>query len=445
MIDVAWVREHPQEAIQRWAKRSGEATAQEWVRRLLQLDERRRTLQQKVDSLRAQLNRDSRQIGILVREGKQTEASQLREKLQKLKQDLISLEEEYEQVQTAWKTFLHELPNFPDDQVPAGDSAEQNLIVEQWGDVPKPPLRKPHWEIAEELGLIHFRWGAKLAGSGFYVFAGWGARLQRALIQFFLDQAHQMGYVEISPPHLVNPETAFGTGQLPDKEGQMYHLERDNLYLIPTAEVPVTNLFRGCTLEESDLPIRMVSYTPCYRREAGSWGQMTRGLNRVHQFDKVEIVHIATPESSADELERMCEYVHTLLEKLELPHRRVLLCGGELGFAAARTYDMEVYAAGQDRWLEVSSISTFGDFQARRMNLRIRSSEKGRLRFAHTLNGSALALARLIAALLENRYSPERQAVQVPEVLRPYLDGAEWIPPDTSGKTKFPLPAWNQD
>ncbi len=435
MLDIRWLRTHREEAIDRLSRRFAErAPAEALIDQLLSLDDRRRHLQQEVDALRAQQNTLSRRVGELRRAGESQQAEALLAELQQLKTRLREKEKALEAIQAEWRETLATIPNCPHESVPPGTDESANQVLETWGAIPEPPVRLPHWEIAQKHGLIHFRWGAKLAGSGFYVLTGWGARLQRALIQFFLDEAARAGYVEVSPPHLVNAATGFGTGQLPDKDRQMYYIEEDELYLIPTAEVPVTNLFRECVLQEEDLPIRMVSYTPCYRREAGSWGQMTRGLNRVHQFDKVEIVHIVHPDESYTELERMCTYVHGLLEKLELPHRRVLLGGGELGFASAKTYDMEVYAAGQDRWLEVSSISNFEAFQARRMNLRVRTGKH--YYHPHTLNGSALALARLMAALIENNYTPE--GIRLPEVLHPYV-GQEILP------FEIPLPAWTQN
>ncbi len=432
MLDIRWIRQHPEEAIARLKKRN--ILAEEIIQQILQLDEQRRQLQTRLDESRKQLNERSRQIGQLMRAGQKEEAQRLQAETSRLKQEIQALESEMEKVQKQLRELLITTPNFPHPDVPEGEDESANEVVEQWGELPEPPVRRPHWEIAYEYGLIHFKWGSKIAGTGFVVYAGWGARLQDALIRFFLDQAQQEGYVQIGPPHLVNEDTAFGTGQLPDKDEQMYYIERDKLYLIPTAEVPVTNIFRNVVVKAEDLPVRMVAYSPCYRREAGSYGQLTRGLNRLHQFDKVEIVHIAHPDHSYEELERMCAYVGRLLQQLELPYRRVRLCGGDLGFAAALTYDMEVYAAGQDRWLEASSISNFETFQALRMNLRGKDGKKTFI--PHTLNGSALALPRVMVALIENNVVAE--GIRVPKALQPYL-GTDLIP-----RSK-PLPIWEQD
>ncbi len=432
MLDIKWIRAHKDEAIERLAKRGLASNA--IIEEILTLDEQRRNLQTELDALRSKLNSLSKEIGKLMREGKKEEAENIKQQTTQLKSQIEAIEQEKEEVDKRMYELLITTPNFPHPDVPAGEDESDNVIVEQWGEMPKPPVKRPHWEIAYEYGLINFKWGSKLAGSGFVVFTGWGARLQDALIRFFLDNAVKNGYVQISPPHLVNEDTGFGTGQLPDKDEQMYYIEKDELYLIPTAEVPVTNLFRNTVVKAEDLPVRMVSYTPCYRREAGSYGQMTRGLNRVHQFDKVEIVHIAHPNNSYEELERMCEYVGSLLQKLEIPYRRVLLCGGDLGFAAAKTYDMEVYAAGQDRWLEASSISNFETFQSLRMNLKGKDGKKTFI--PYTLNGSALALPRIIAAMIENNVTAE--GIRVPKALAEYL-GTDIIP---KGE---PLPIWGQD
>ncbi|HPF89957.1 MAG TPA: serine--tRNA ligase, partial [Flavobacteriales bacterium] len=328
------------------------------------------------------------------------------------------LKDKLDAAEQALRDHLCTIPNAPSAKVPPGRTPEENTVVMQEGAIPElGPNAKPHWELGEEYDLLHMDLGVKLTGAGFPVYSGQGAKLQRALIAFFLDRATEAGYREIIPPHMVNADSAFATGQLPDKEGQMYHATADGLYLIPTAEVPITNLYRDDIVDAAQLPIKMVGYTPCFRREAGSYGAHVRGLNRVHQFDKVEIVRIERPENSYAVLEEMVEHVKGLLRALELPYRQLLLCGGDMGFASAMTYDMEVYSAAQQRWLEVSSISNFETFQSNRLKLRYRGDDK-KPKLAHTLNGSALALARIVAALLENNQTAE--GIRIPKALQPY-------------------------
>lgn len=386
----------------------------------LALDDKRKALQKSLDDLLAQSNSASKTIGDLYKSGKREEANALKESMAGLKAESQGIKEELEAVKVALHDILVQLPQLPHPMVPAGHSEEDNEVFQAW-EADLPTLydgAKPHWELAEELGLFDLQLGVKITGAGFPVYRGKGAKLERALINFFLDEAEKAGYEEVIPPLLVNEETAFGTGQLPDKEGQMYFAEKDNLYLIPTAEVPVTNIYRDMIVEEKDLPIKLTGYTPCFRREAGSYGAHVRGLNRVHQFDKIEIVQITHPEQSYAVLGDMLNHVRGLLEKLELPYRILRLCGGDLGFTSALTYDFEVYSAAQQRWLEVSSVSNFETFQSNRLKLRYRSTADRKTALCHTLNGSALALARIFAAILENHQTPE--GIVIPEALRPY-------------------------
>ena len=386
--------------------------------RILALDEDRRHTQKEVDDLKAQQNAASREIGELFKSGKKDEAEQRRAEMGALKEKIQALDEQQKSLIEQQETALLELPNRPHESVPAGQSDADNEVVSEEGT--KPELGDgavPHWELADRYTLIDFEAGVKISGAGFPVYRGKGAKLQRALIQFFLDRADQAGYEEFIPPHLVNPDSGRGTGQLPDKEGQMYHCADDDLYLIPTAEVPLTNLFRGDLLKAEELPVQLCGYTPCFRREAGSYGKDVRGLNRLHQFDKVEIVRFEKPENSYAALEGMVEHVRSLLRDLELPFRTLRLCGGDLGFTAALTFDLEVWSAAQGRWLEVSSVSNFETFQANRLHCRYRNSD-GKPQLVHTLNGSALALPRIVAALLENHQTPE--GIRIPAALQPY-------------------------
>jgi len=393
--------------------------AREAVEAVLAADNCRRTTQARKDELKAQANRLSRSIGALMKEGKREEAETVKQEVADLKKQTKKLEEQINEAEEERKQLLLSIPNLPYPEVPEGTGAEQNIIVKQGGalsELPENPL--PHWELAKKYGLIDFDLGVKITGAGFPVYVGWGARLQRALINFFLDEARKAGYTEIMPPTVVNSDSGYGTGQLPDKEGQMYHCPLDDLYLIPTAEVPVTNIYRNVILNEKDLPLKNCAYTQCFRREAGSYGKDVRGLNRLHEFSKVELVRIDTPEHSAESHKEMLAHVEGLLQKLELPYRILLLCGGDMSFTSAVCYDFEVYSEAQKRWLEVSSVSNFDSYQANRMQCRYRDSEK-KISLCHTLNGSALALPRIVAALLENFQTAE--GIRIPKALQPYL------------------------
>lgn len=386
---------------------------------ILEADDFRKKVQTENDQLLAKRNTLSKQIGQLFKEGKQEEANTAKQEVEKLKSDISENETALHDYISTIRQLLFKVPNVPHAIVPEGSSDSDNVVVKDWtGDLPKlPGNAKAHWDLGKQYDILDFELGVKISGAGFPVFRKQGARLQRALINFFIDQALEAGYEEIVPPHLVNESSGIGTGSLPDKEGQMYYIEKDDLYLIPTAEVPVTNILRDEMLKEEDFPFKFVAYTPCFRREAGSYGADVKGLNRVHQFDKVEIVQIEHPDKSHETLDEMVSYVEALLQKLELPYRILRLCGGDLTFASALTYDFEVYSAAQKKWLEVSSVSNFESFQANRLNLRFKDN-LGSRRMAHTLNGSALALARIIAALLENNQVED--GVLVPEVLRKY-------------------------
>lgn len=419
MLQVNFLRDNRDRVLQGLKTRS--IPEEQWgiVDEIIELDDRRKATQTERDDNLARRNRLSKEIGQLFQSGRREEAEKMKNEVSELKDKIAELEEMLNQTLGNLESRLLSLPNVPHPSVPAGASEEDNEVYQAW-NTPLPDLGEaalPHWEIAQKYNIIDFDLGVKLTGSGFPVYRGKGARLERALVSFFLDEATRAGYEEIMPPLMVNADTARGTGQLPDKEGQMYHVEKDGLYLIPTAEVPVTNVFRDVILQESDLPIKMTAYTPCFRREAGSHGAEVRGLNRVHQFDKVEIVHIEHPDRSYDTLMNMLEHVKGLLDKLELPYRILRLCGGDLGFTSALTFDFEVFSAAQQRWLEVSSVSNFETFQSNRMKMRYRD-ENNRIHLVHTLNGSALALARIVAALLENNQTPA--GVVIPDVLKPY-------------------------
>lgn len=416
MLQLQYIREHKDTLLERYKKRNLDAAAE--VDEILALDEKRRSAQHEFDDTKAESNALSKQIGELFKAGKQEEANAIREQANAMKAKVQELEKTMKEAGEALQQALYQLPNVPHELVPTGNTDEDNEIVFEAGD--KPQLHDgavPHWDLIDTYGIIDFPLGAKVTGAGFPVYRGKGARLQRALINFFLDEARNAGYEEILPPFLINEASGYGTGQLPDKEGQMYHVTADDLYLIPTAEVPITNLYRDVILSEDDFPVKMCGYTPCWRREAGAWGAHVRGLNRLHQFDKVEIVQLQHPEKSYETLDNMVEHVKGLLEKLGLPYRIARLCGGDLGFTSALTYDMEVWSAAQERWLEVSSISNFETFQANRLKLRYKA-EDGSKHLAHTLNGSALALPRILAALLENNQTPD--GINIPEVLVPY-------------------------
>jgi seryl-tRNA synthetase len=417
MLQLSVIREQ-QEKILAGLKKRNFREAEQLITEIVETDQRRRETQKSVDDIKAQSNLDSRKIGELMKAGKTEEATLLRTTVAADKDKLKALENEFALIEKRQQELLYKIPNVPHEKVPAGVGAEDNLNVHQHGDIPVLPENAlPHWELIKKYDIIDFDLGIKIAGAGFPVYKGKGARLQRALINFFLDEAEKQGYREMQPPIVVNEASGYGTGQLPDKEGQMYFINEDQLYLIPTAEVPITNLYRDVIVNEDDLPVKNVGYTPCFRREAGSWGAHVRGLNRLHQFDKVEIVQIRKAEESYQALEDMCAYVQGLLEKLELPYRKLLLCGGDMGFNSAMTYDMEVFSAAQQRWLEVSSVSNFETFQANRLKLRYKAKD-GKMQLLHTLNGSALALPRIVAALLENNQT--RDGIKIPQVLVPY-------------------------
>lgn len=417
MLQVAVIREQYESVVKGLAKRNFK-NATELVSAVLEKDNLRKDTQKTLDDLKAKANADSKKIGELIKSGKSDEATALRSSIAEAKEVTRSMETSLTQLEKELTELLYVIPNVPHETVPTGFGADDNITVYENGTIPT--LGKdaqPHWELIKKYDIIDFDLGNKIAGAGFPVYKGKGAKLQRALINFFLDEADKMEYREIQPPIVVNEASGYGTGQLPDKEGQMYFITEDGLYLIPTAEVPITNLYRDVIVSESDLPVRNVGYTPCFRREAGSWGAHVRGLNRLHQFDKVEIVQIRKPEESYKALDEMCAYVQSLLEKLELPYRKLLLCGGDMGFNSAITYDMEVFAAGQQRWLEVSSVSNFETFQANRLKLRYKNAD-GKTQLLHTLNGSALALPRIVASILENNQTPE--GIRIPEALVPY-------------------------
>ncbi|HNP06369.1 MAG TPA: serine--tRNA ligase [Cyclobacteriaceae bacterium] len=417
MLQINVIREEREKVIAGLLKRNFNE-ASELIDKAIALDKSRREKQLKNDDLLAEANKLAKEIGNLMKLGKKEEAEGIKAKTAELKKSSASLSAELESVEEELKNTLYLIPNVPHESVPAGKGADDNITVLENGNLPTlPPEAVPHWDLIKKYDIIDFDLGNKISGAGFPVYKGKGARLQRALINFFLDKAVAQGYLEIQPPIVVNEASGYGTGQLPDKEGQMYHMPADNLYMIPTAEVPITNLYRDVILNEQDLPIKNVGYTPCFRREAGSWGAHVRGLNRLHQFDKVEIVRISMPEDSYATLEEMCNYVQGLLEELELPYRKLLLCGGDIGFNSALTYDMEVYAAAQKRWLEVSSISNFETFQANRLKLRYKNKE-GKTNLLHTLNGSALALPRIVAAILENNQTEE--GIHLPKALWDY-------------------------
>ena len=424
MLNLKFIQDNPELVIEKLAVKRFDARA--IVEKVIDLYKRRNEVQNEAETQKAEMNRISKEIGILIKEGKNTEANQAKEQTVQLKEQIKSFEGEFGVIDEELAQLQVLLPNLPCSLVPVGKGAEDNEIVATGGEMPVlPEGAKPHWELATQYDLIDFELGVKITGAGFPVYKGFGARIQRALINFFLDQARGQGYLEVQPPYLVNEASGFGTGQLPDKEGQMYHDATDNLYLIPTAEVPVTNIFRDVIVEEKDLPIKTTAYSACFRREAGSYGKDVRGLNRLHQFDKVEIVQVAHPDKSYDSLTDMVAYVQTLVEKLGLPYRILRLCGGDMSFTSALTYDFEVWSAAQERWLEVSSVSNFESFQATRLKLRFREEGRAKPTIAHTLNGSALALPRIVAAILENYQTPE--GIRIPKVLIPYMGGCEII------------------
>jgi len=416
MLQVALIKENFEQYVMQLKKRNIEA--QPLLEQVLLLDEKRRSTQTNMDDKLAESNKLSKEIGVLFKSGKGAEANELKTKTGVVKEETKQLGEDLSAIQEELNTLLHTIPNIPHLSVPTGNSDEDNKEVFAEGEIPKlHDGALPHWELAKKYDLIDFELGVKIAGAGFPVYKGKGARLQRALINYFLDKNTEAGYKEIQVPHLVNSESGFGTGQLPDKEGQMYHCEVDDLYLIPTAEVPVTNIFRGELLQEAELPVTYTGYTPCFRREAGSYGAHVRGLNRLHQFDKVEIVRVERPENSYTALDGMVAHIKNILRELKLPYRILRLCGGDLGFTAALTFDFELFSTAQDRWLEISSASNFEAYQANRLKLRFKDSD-GKNKLAHTLNGSSLALPRVLAGILEN-YQTE-SGIEIPEVLIPY-------------------------
>lgn len=417
MLTLKEINENSETIIRKLSKRNIDVSAD--INEVIAQDEKRRASQTQLDEKQSEVNALSRSIGGLMKEGKKDEAESIKQKVAQLKETTKVLESDLKDAETAIQDLLVNIPNVPHQSVPGGNSAEDNLVERTGGTVPQ--LHEgalPHWDLAKKYDLIDFELGVKITGAGFPVYKGKGSRLQRALINFFLDNAHEAGFIEVQPPYVVNSASGFGTGQLPDKEGQMYHIGLDDLYLIPTSEVPVTNLYRDVIIEEKDLPIKNTAYSACFRREAGSYGKDVRGLNRLHQFDKVEIVCIDKPENSYNRLDEMVNYVQTLVEKLELPWRILRLCGGDLGFTSALTFDFEVYSTAQERWLEVSSVSNFESYQSNRLKCRYRPEEGGRPQLAHTLNGSALALPRIVAALLENHQTPG--GIKMPKALVPY-------------------------
>jgi len=423
MLNLKFIQENPELVISKLKKKHFDAAG--IVQQITGLSVQKNETQAKADQLKAEMNKISKEIGLLMRDGKNAEAETAKNRTAEIKDTIKQLDEDFARIDQEIFNSQVLLPNLPSDLVPEGRTPEDNLVVARKGEIPVLPENSvPHWELAKKYDIIDFELGVKITGAGFPVYKGKGARIQRALINFFLDEAHNSGYLEIQPPYMVNEDSGFGTGQLPDKEGQMYHATADNLYLIPTAEVPVTNIFRDVIVEAKDLPIKNTAYSACFRREAGSYGKDVRGLNRLHQFDKVEIVQIAHPDSSYDRLDEMVAHVTGLVEKLELPYRILRLCGGDMSFTSALTYDFEVFSAAQEKWLEVSSVSNFESFQANRLKLRYRDEATKKPVIAHTLNGSALALPRILAALLENNQTPE--GIRIPKVLVPYC-GFEMI------------------
>tara|TARA_B100000768_G_scaffold170896_1_gene177676 strand:+ start:5942 stop:7213 length:1272 start_codon:yes stop_codon:yes gene_type:complete len=416
MLQVSYIREHQAEVIERLSKRTNDAKS--LIDAVIKLDESRRGLQTQADTISSELNTISKEIGELFKSGQAQKANEFKQKTAELKSSKVELSEELNAATEDLQTLLYKIPNLPNPIVPVGTTEDDNEEIFRAGTIPTLSENAvPHWELAKKYDIIDFELGNKITGAGFPVYKGKGARLQRALINYFLDKNTAAGYDEIQVPHLVNEASGFGTGQLPDKEGQMYHVTADDLYLIPTAEVPATNIFRDVLLQESDLPKTLTAYTPCFRREAGSYGAHVRGLNRLHQFDKVEILRVEHPTKSYEALDGMVEHVKSILEELKLPYRILKLCTGDLGFTSALTYDFEVFSTAQDRWLEISSVSNFETFQANRLKLRFKNSE-GKSELAHTLNGSSLALPRVLAGILEN-YQTDA-GIHIPEVLVPY-------------------------
>jgi len=416
MLTLKYITENTQEVITRLGKKNFDGAA--IIAQVVELDGLRKATQTQLDNQSAEMNNLSKEIGLLFKQGKQNEAEQAKDKTTELKDNIKVLDEKLSEIEQSLNNLLVQIPNLPHESVPLGKHAEDNLIERAGGEMPKLyDGAVPHWDLAKKYDLIDFELGVKISGAGFPVYKGKGARLQRALINFFLDNAMEAGYLEVQPPYVVNAASGYGTGQLPDKEGQMYHCTIDDLYLIPTAEVPVTNIYRDVILNENELPVKNTAYSACFRREAGSYGKDVRGLNRLHQFDKVEIVQIQHPDKSYETLDQMVSYVQTLVEKLELPWRILRLCGGDMSFTSALTFDFEVFSAAQERWLEVSSVSNFESYQANRLKCRFKGNDK-KTQLVHTLNGSAMALPRIVAALLENNQTPE--GILIPKALIPY-------------------------
>ncbi|MDR0763586.1 MAG: serine--tRNA ligase [Bacteroidales bacterium] len=419
MLQIQIIRENPEVVVKKLQKKHF-ANASERIAEVLEVDALRRKTQQELDAVLAEINKSSKNIGVLMAQGKKDEAEQAKNAVAALKETNRSLSETLAEAEARMRELLLSIPNLPSDMAPEGRGAEENELIVERGKKPVlDPDAIPHWDLAVKYDIIDFELGNKITGSGFPVYKGRGAKLQRALISFFLDRAVREGYVEVQPPLVVNEASGFGTGQLPDKDGQMYFVTEDKLYLIPTAEVPVTNIYRDVILQEKDLPKKNCAYSACFRREAGSYGKDVRGLNRLHQFDKVEIVQISLPHKSYAILDEMCAYVSRLLNELELPYRIMRLSGGDMSFASALTYDFEVWSAAQQRWLEVSSVSNFESYQANRLGLRYKTAE-GKTVLAHTLNGSALALPRIVAALLENNQTPN--GILIPYALRKFTE-----------------------
>ena len=417
MLQVSFIRDNKDQVIKGLKKRNF-PDLEMIIDKVLKLDNDRKSTQAKQDSLLAESNNLSRQIGALMKEGNKEEANQVKQKTADLKSQSKEMGDRLGQLEHELQTLLYTIPNVPNESVPAGSTDEDNEVVFESGKTPSlPDNALPHWELIKKYDIIDFELGVKITGAGFPVYKGKGARLQRAMINFFLDEAIKEGYAEVQPPILINQDSGYGTGQLPDKDGQMYYAGDDSLYLIPTAEVPITNIYRNTILTEGQVPVKHVGYTPCFRREAGSWGAHVRGLNRLHQFDKVEIVQIQQPEDSYRVLKEMCTYIQGLLEKLGLQYRVLNLCAGDLGFTAAQTFDMEVFSAAQQKWLEVSSVSNFETYQSNRLKLRCKGKDK-KTYLLHTLNGSALALPRILASILENNQT--ENGIKIPEVLVPY-------------------------
>ncbi len=417
MLNLKFIQDNPELVIEKLKKKNFDASG--IVENIIDLYRRKNKLQGQADQAKAEMNNISKEIGDLFREGKTEEGNAAKERTSELKETIKMYDQQFMEIEENVMNMLVQLPNLPHDSVPPGKGEGDNEVVSSSGGIPDLDKKAlPHWELANKYNLIDFELGVKLTGAGFPVYRGKGAQLQRALINFFLDEARNAEYEEVQPPLVVNEASGFGTGQLPDKEGQMYHVTADNLYLIPTAEVPVTNIYRDVILDGKDLPYKNTAYSACFRREAGSYGKDVRGLNRLHQFDKVEIVQISHPQNSYEVLEEMVKYVAGLVEKLELPYRILRLCGGDMSFTSALTYDFEVWSAAQKKWLEVSSVSNFESFQANRLKLRYREEGVKKPQLAHTLNGSALALPRIVAALLENNQTSK--GIKIPKVLIPY-------------------------